>query len=206
MKKFDKSKIFLLGFCALLLVTLTGCPGSRPQGPWDEDHQTYYSSSTTKTVDDFIALDDEDLQPQFKEFAHLSANDLGEDGAPGVDQFSNPNTALASLFTPIFFNTDKYDIHKNDLKSLSKMATYLKQHPNTHIIIEGHCDERGPEAYNQSLGTKRARSIESQLIKEGVNPKQLHPISYGKEKPFALGHTQADWAQNRRGHFLIKQQ
>jgi len=83
------------------------------------------------------------------------------------------------------------------------MATYLKAHPHTYVIVEGHCDERGPEAYNLALGTRRAQHVRSLLIQHGVNVDQLHTISYGKEQPEAYGHSPQDWAKNRRAHFKI---
>ena len=83
------------------------------------------------------------------------------------------------------------------------MATYLKRHKNTYIFIEGHCDERASEAYNLSLGTRRANYIRNVLIKYGVNPQQIYTASYGKERPEELGHGQKVWAKNRRVAFKI---
>ena len=72
-----------------------------------------------------------------------------------------------------------------------------------YVIIEGHCDERGPEAYNLALGTRRANYVRSIFLKTGVKADQIHTVSLGKEYPFALGHNQEAWKQNRRAHFRV---
>ena len=90
-------------------------------------------------------------------------------------------------------------------KFVGKMAVFLKKHPSVCLFIEGHTDERAPEAYNLSLGTKRSNCVRSLLIKQGVNKEQLFTISYGKERPAELGHASESWAKNRRAQFKIYQ-
>ena len=70
------------------------------------------------------------------------------------------------------------------------------------VRIEGHCDERGTEAYNMALGEHRAAAVRDYLTTLGVDASRLTTISYGKERPFATGHDEAAWAENRRDHFL----
>jgi peptidoglycan-associated lipoprotein len=70
--------------------------------------------------------------------------------------------------------------------------------------IEGHCDERGSAEYNLALGDRRARAVKDYLVSLGVDPARLSTISYGEERPFAMGHDEAAWAQNRRGHFVTR--
>ena len=71
-------------------------------------------------------------------------------------------------------------------------------HPNAQVRVEGHTDERGSREYNVTLGERRAQTIAKFLIMKGVNPAQVHVVSYGKEKPADLGHDEAAWANNRR--------
>ncbi|HEY5235484.1 MAG TPA: OmpA family protein, partial [Rhabdochlamydiaceae bacterium] len=119
-------------------------------------------------------------------------------------EFGDPTGSLASIFTPVFFNTDEHSVKgKEYLESVRRIAAYMKSHPNTNVIVEGYCDERGPEAYNLSLGTKRANFVRSLLVKEGVNPDQVHTISFGKEKPFDTAHNPDAWSKNRRAHFRV---
>ena len=71
------------------------------------------------------------------------------------------------------------------------------------VLIEGHCDERGTASHNMALGERRAAAVQEYLVSLGVDASRMQTISYGKERPFAMGHDEAAWAQNRRGHFLV---
>ncbi|MBI3236675.1 MAG: OmpA family protein, partial [Chlamydiales bacterium] len=83
------------------------------------------------------------------------------------------------------------------------MASYLKAHPNVYLFVTGHCDERGPEAYNLALGTRRANYVRGYLVKNGVDANRIHTVSYGKEKPCDLRHNAEGWSKNRRAEFKI---
>lgn len=165
------------------------------------------TSSKSPINDDFIPLQDEDLKQQFSELVFAQPKDSpGEDGSsiPGIGSFSSPTGSLAQIFKNIYFNTDEYspkDASANAI--LKKVADYLKSNPNTYIFVTGNCDQRGPEAYNQSLGAKRSNSVRSLLIKQGANPEQIHTISYGKEKLADSSNNPEAWAKNRRAEFKI---
>lgn len=135
----------------------------------------------------------------------LSKESPGDPGSPipGIDGFSSPSGNLASIFTPVFFETDKYDIKAKEVEAVASIANYLKNHPSTYVFVEGHCDERGAAAYNLSLGSRRANSIRTFLIQNGVSQDQIFTISYGKERPVVSGHDEPTWQQNRRGQFKI---
>ena len=81
----------------------------------------------------------------------------------------------------------------------------MKKNPNVYIFVSGHCDERASEAYNLALGTRRANTLRSLLVKKGVNPNHIYTISFGKEMPVDLGHTAEAWSKNRRVEFKIFQ-
>ena len=72
------------------------------------------------------------------------------------------------------------------------------------ITLEGHCDERGTVEYNQALGEKRANAARDYLVNAGVSAARVQTLSYGKERPFAEGHDESAWAQNRRAHFVLR--
>jgi peptidoglycan-associated lipoprotein len=156
--------------------------------------------------EDFIPLNEKDLKtgfittdkpmPQPKE-------SLGEGGLPGFSNFKFP-THLNHIFNKIHFQTDDHVIReKEDLVTIQKIASYLKKHPKTYICVEGHCDERASAAYNMALGTRRANHVRVLLIKQGVDFNRIYTISYGKEKPIALGHSPSEWKLNRRADFKI---
>ena len=73
------------------------------------------------------------------------------------------------------------------------------------ITLEGHCDERGTGSYNLALGEKRANAAKDFLVSLGVPASQITTVSYGKDRPFDAGHTEAAWAKNRRAHFVVNQ-
>ena len=82
---------------------------------------------------------------------------------------------------------------------MERQAAWLKRFPNLNVSIEGHADERGTREYNLALGERRANSVKDFLISQGIDPRRVRTISYGKERPVALGSNGAAWSQNRRG-------
>ena len=86
---------------------------------------------------------------------------------------------------------------------LDSQAQWLNAHPNTRITIEGHCDERGTREYNLALGDRRANAAKNYLAARGISPSRITTISYGKERPIALGSDEASWAQNRRAVTIV---
>jgi peptidoglycan-associated lipoprotein len=98
----------------------------------------------------------------------------------------------------ILFDTDKYDIDAADAAALRQQAQWLQQYPNKRATIEGHCDERGTRDYNLALGERRANAAKNYLVSLGIEASRLGTVSYGKERPAALGSNEQAWAQNRR--------
>jgi peptidoglycan-associated lipoprotein len=98
----------------------------------------------------------------------------------------------------IFFDTDKYDIDTQDQDVLRSQAQWLAANPTVRVTVEGHADERGTRDYNLALGERRANAAKNYLASLGVDSARITTISYGKERPAALGSDEAAWAQNRR--------
>ncbi len=98
----------------------------------------------------------------------------------------------------IYFDTDKFDIDSADAASLQTQAQWLQRYPAKRATLEGHADERGTRDYNLALGEKRANAAKNYLVSLGVDAARLGVISYGKERPIALGSDEAAWAKNRR--------
>ncbi len=99
----------------------------------------------------------------------------------------------------VFFDFDKSVITAAAEKTLKRQAVWLRKHSNVTVTIEGHADERGTREYNLALGERRSASVKNFLVALGVGSNRIATISYGKERPDALGHTEAAWSQNRRG-------
>lgn len=98
----------------------------------------------------------------------------------------------------IYFETDRYNIDNEDAAALTTQAQWLLRYPGKRATIEGHCDERGTREYNLALGERRANAAKSYLASLGVDAGRLATVSYGKERPAALGSDEASWARNRR--------
>ena len=98
----------------------------------------------------------------------------------------------------VFFEFDQSDLTAEAQDTLTRQAEWLKQYPSVTITIEGHCDERGTREYNLALGERRANATKNFLVALGVDPNRIATISYGKERPAAIGSNEAAWAQNRR--------
>lgn len=104
----------------------------------------------------------------------------------------------------VFFTYDSFSISDEGRHALSGDAEWARSNPNAQLKIEGHCDERGTSAYNLVLGEKRAKAVRNYLVELGVLPTHLSVISYGKERPFCIEHTESCYSQNRRGHLVVK--
>jgi peptidoglycan-associated lipoprotein len=166
-------------------------------GPCRQQHQSY------------IPLNDEEVSRQLNLEGHVpqASQTPGEAGSnlPGIDGFSDPVRAdQVRVFQNVHFETNDHSIRGNDNKRIvANIAGYMQQHPNLNLFIEGHCDKRGPAAYNLALGARRSNAVRNQLVKEGVDPERLFTISYGKERPIALGDDPESLQINRRAQFKL---
>lgn len=125
---------------------------------------------------------------------------------PSIQSFRDPNTipGMGGVFRIVHFDYNSNLIRGSENVAIVRnIGGYLKAHPNTYIFVEGHCDERGPEAYNLALGARRSNAVRNMLINEGVHPDQVFTISYGKERPLVMDHHEEAWAQNRRAEFKV---
>jgi len=105
----------------------------------------------------------------------------------------------------VFFEFDKSRLTAEAEKTVTRLAAWLKQHPDTSLMVEGHADERGTREYNIALGARRANSVKDFLVVLGVDPNRLQTVSFGEERPAVLGSNEQAWAQNRRAVFVVEQ-
>ena len=123
-----------------------------------------------------------------------------------------PASAVASVVLPayldpkspihnersVYFDYDNFAIKKDYEPLIQRHGQYLSSHPSVSIRVEGNADERGSAEYNLALGQKRAESVAKALSVYGVKDSQMEAVSWGREKPKAMGHDEAAWAENRR--------
>ena len=98
----------------------------------------------------------------------------------------------------VYFDTDRYNIDSEDAAALATQGQWLMRYPAKRATIEGHCDERGTREYNLALGERRANAAKIYLASLGVDASRLTTVSYGKERPAAMGSDEGSWAKNRR--------
>lgn len=104
---------------------------------------------------------------------------------------------------PVYFDYDRFDIRADQQGRLRKNADLLNASPQVRVRVEGNTDERGTNEYNMALGEKRAMSARKYLVNLGVAEGRIDAISYGEERPLALGQTEEAWALNRRADFVV---
>lgn len=126
----------------------------------------------------------------------------GYDGSGAYDAGSQDDLAN-NVGDRVFFATDSSRLSAEAQSTLQRQANWLNQYPSVSVTIEGHCDERGTRAYNLALGERRATAARNYLVSLGVNPSRINTVSYGKERPAALGSSESAWAQNRRSVTVI---
>ncbi len=102
----------------------------------------------------------------------------------------------------IYFDFDSSDIKSDSRDIIAAHAAHLSATPSTKIVLEGHADERGSREYNLALGERRAKAVQQLMVLQGVNAQQIQVISFGEERPVALGHDEAAWHLNRRVEIL----
>ncbi|MBV8685489.1 MAG: peptidoglycan-associated lipoprotein Pal [Alphaproteobacteria bacterium] len=143
------------------------------------------------------------LPPPAEETTAGPAGQAGGD-AGGADAAAVPGSradflqSVGQAGDRIFFDTDQYDIDDRDRATLDQQAAWLRRYGNVRVTIEGHADERGTREYNLALGDRRANAAKNYLAAKGIDPSRMTVISWGKERPEALGSDESAWAQNRR--------
>jgi peptidoglycan-associated lipoprotein len=113
---------------------------------------------------------------------------------------------LLARIEDAYFDYNQHSLRPDAIKALqsdsSELRDIIVQYPNYKLTIEGHCDERGSEAYNLALGDARAKAAKDYLVQVGISNNQLAVVSYGKEKPVCDEHDEACWQKNRRIHIV----
>jgi peptidoglycan-associated lipoprotein len=148
-------------------------------------------------------------------------SNLGNNGVNGVPAVFDPTkgegiAAAGGDFTnwkenreefaaqTVYFDFDKSNIKPGEIKKLEEVVQKMKaSFQGKALRIEGHCDERGTEEYNRTLGDRRAQSIREFLVKEGLSPEILPTITFGEDKPADPGHTEEAFKKNRRGELVL---
>ena len=171
----------------LLAFVVAGCDGNKEDVADDP-------SATDETLDE---LDDSPPERSFEDDQNIPF-DRDTPTAGDLDP-----AQLPPQLQDVFFGFDKYELDAESRAVLQENAGMLRQN-DWSVLVEGHCDERGTAQYNMALGWKRANEVMRYLVSLGIEAERVETVSYGKERPFVMGQGEENWAQNRRGHFVIQ--
>jgi peptidoglycan-associated lipoprotein len=135
----------------------------------------------------------------------LTGSDIPTTGIPATgsrtDWIPDANTFRDQT---VYFDFDKAIVKSSELPKLETVASQFRsQHQGKALRIEGHCDERGTEEYNRSLGERRAQSVREALVRLGIDANLIETISLGEERPLNPGHDDSAWSKNRRGEIVL---
>jgi peptidoglycan-associated lipoprotein len=145
----------------------------------------------------------EETQPVIEE---LTPPEPEPEPKPEPELEPEPEPIKNTDFMLIYFDFDKYNLVDSAKEALEHNAALLKEYPDAIIKIEGHCDKRGTDKYNLSLGDNRAKAAKDYLRELGINENRLQTISYGKRQLAFEGDTEPIHAKNRRCEFVVESQ
>ena len=117
-------------------------------------------------------------------------NGIGADGVPAPQARS------------VYFDLDRYTVRTDGQPVVRAHSEFLNKNRNQHVLLQGNTDERGTAEYNLALGQRRPEAVKNAMSALGVNTSQIEAVSFGKEKPKAIGSNEAAWAENRRVDFV----
>lgn len=167
------SKLLALG---LLAVVLAGCSSSRSIPDPEPTEPAYGSDSSSGSA----ATDG------------FGTEGMGEGEAIGYDPTGG------ELATVLYFDFDSAELKPEDTDTVARHALLLANDPGLRVRLEGHADERGSREYNIGLGERRAQTVRRMLLIQGASAAQISTVSFGEERPAAMGSDEAAYAQNRR--------
>jgi OmpA-OmpF porin, OOP family len=109
-----------------------------------------------------------------------------------------PVTEPVSFNLSVEFAFDSAEITSVSFNELMNAIRFLREHPSTTAVVEGHTDSVGAEAYNQQLSQRRAQSVMTAIVNSGIAADRLTSRGYGESRPIASNDTEAGRQQNRR--------
>jgi peptidoglycan-associated lipoprotein len=212
----------LLAFSAMCLITVffvTGCKTTEPKA--ERRLPLSYDMSTDSAPADGVAGTSAEYLPEEWENNSRAPGgmeigsgqvvpsdlDIYDPATDSLEQTANLDNVedgeFVSELMMVHFVYDSSEIASDWKSTLDDHASWINDHPNAMVQIEGHCDERGTEEYNVSLGQRRADTVRNYLVSKGTDPNRLSTISYGKMRPLSFDANDESNALNRRAMFLV---
>ena len=131
-------------------------------------------------------------------------NVTGSQAPTYTDERMNPSSPL--YHPSVYFAFDRYNVEDQYRPMLQANSSFMLLHPALKVVVQGNTDARGSREYNLALGQRRAEAVVKVMELMGVPGARLEAISFGKEKPRALGDSEKDYAENRRADIVYSDQ
>lgn len=188
-----------------LILLGSGCSKKAVVAPDDESGMAggtdiNYPSADSSYSETGLA-DEESMDASGQPIGNLSINNPN---AEQSEEYRLLHGRSSNVFRPIYFEFDQAVVSGAMGPILTANADYMKESPETVIVIEGNCDERGTNEYNLALAERRAINAKEYMVNLGINPARIRTVSYGEERPLFPGQSEEDWAQNRRADFIVE--
>jgi peptidoglycan-associated lipoprotein len=111
---------------------------------------------------------------------------------------------VANVGDRVFYAFDSSKLSSEATGTLDRQSGWLGKYPQVSVQVAGNTDDRGTEEYNLALGQRRANAARDYLVAKGVASSRISTISYGKDRPTAVGDNEEAWAQNRNAITSVK--
>lgn len=206
-----------------LVFFLAGCASQGQRGAeieqrdlQEQDQQRQAEADAQRQAQ--IAREQEELKRQLEEQKRQQAERQAAEGSPDVRSIAGSNVGASQLDADpwaklkepgsmlgqrtIYYDFDRYEIKEEFVPIVEAHAKFLADHPDIKVAVQGNCDDRGSREYNVALGQRRADSVKRAMALLGVSEKQVETVSFGAEKPVALGQDEESWAKNRRSDIV----
>ncbi|TLU71311.1 peptidoglycan-associated lipoprotein Pal [Lichenicoccus roseus] len=127
-----------------------------------------------------------------------AASGMGASAAPtGAAAPGSEADLVANVGDRVYYALNESTLSSDAQGTLDRQAAWLARYPQVTIQVAGNCDDRGTEEFNIALGERRANAARDYLVSKGVSAGRITTISYGKDRPTALGDDEQSWQQNR---------
>lgn len=123
---------------------------------------------------------------------------------PNMEVARHEDSLTVTMSDAVLFDTNSAALKPQAQSVLAQTADVMIRYPDSDLLVKGHTDSTGSEAYNQDLSERRAKSVQNFLISKGVAPQRITAIGFGKTMPVASNDTPEGRAQNRRVEIEIR--
>jgi peptidoglycan-associated lipoprotein len=187
--------LVLVGISAAVIAAACGGPPPAPAPP--EPNADSIAAERARAEEERRRQEEEERRRQEE------ADRARREAETASERTRMTNELRNTLAVMIHFDFDRADVRSGEAAILDQKVAILTANPNLRIRITGHCDERGSDEYNLALGNRRATSAKQYLVSHGVDASRIETVSFGEERPIAMGREEDSWAQNRRDEFEI---